>query len=745
MAAFTGRKAELRKLLEATDPQCSGVPIHTVNGMPGVGKTSLATRAAHLLADRYPDGQLFVRLYGHTHGQPPANPADVLADLLTRIGVAPQNLPDSLDARSALWRDRSATRRILLILDDASDVTQVEPLLPSSRSCLVLITSRQRLIALEGTVPLPLETLPPEAAAQLFTRLAQRTPTGPERDSVAVAVRLCGYLPLAISLLAARLAHHPSWSIAQLTNDFAAAQEQLTELEVGNRAVAAAFDLSYRDLPTDRKQLFRRLGWHPGPDIDAYATAALTDLPLAQVRRHLEALYSDHLLDEPAPGRYRLHDLVRAYARMLAAEDPAEQCRDANVRLLAYYRQNAESADQFLVDVKHPTIPAASLSVAAHPDISTREQALAWMRTERPNLLACAHNAAEHGWPDLVPFAATIATFLYQEGPWRESIRLLRKAAATAEHIGDRLGQANALWNLGRLRRLTNEYPAAADLAEQALALYRELGNRLGEAHALQSLSRVRYLTGQYETATDLAEQAQMLYRELGDRLGEAQALRSLGVIRRLTGDYESAADLTEQALTLHQELGDHLGEAHLFRSLGVIRRLTGDYESAADLAEQALTLHQELGDHLGEAHALQSLSRVRYLTGQHETATDLAEQAQALYRELGDRLGEAEVLNSLGTLLAMTSGPNEALPRHRQALNIARQVQSPLEEARALAGIARCAEHAGAWQDALAGLSQAVNIFRSIGAAESAPAAAHLSALNREHGDSQLATGSDD
>ncbi|MFD5384177.1 ATP-binding protein, partial [Streptomyces sp. NPDC127074] len=453
IAAFTGRDSELHRLLRAAeDGHAPVISIHTVDGMAGVGKTALVTHAAHQLAARYPDGHRFVDLHAHTAGQPPADPSDVLATLLISIGISPQNLPDTLEERAAMWRDRLAGSKMLLILDNAAGPDQVEPLLPASQECLVLVTSRRRLIALDGAEPLPLDTLPPDQAARLFTRLARRTPTDTDHTAVAEAVRLCGHLPLAITLLAGRLAHHPAWDLTTFTDEFATAQDRLSELETSNRAVAAAFDLSYQDLPPHLQHLFRHLGLHPGPDIDPYATAALTNVPLAQARRHLESLYADHLIEEPTPRRYRLHDLLSEYAHTLTTHDRADTRAQATQRLLNYYTHTAQTADHHLSATPrshtHPT-PAPDTS----PELATREHALAWMRTEYPNLLACAHHTTNHTHPtSLIPLAHAMATYAEQQGPWDQALTLHHIAANTAHHTNNRLGEANALWDLGRVR-----------------------------------------------------------------------------------------------------------------------------------------------------------------------------------------------------------------------------------------------------------------------------------------------------
>jgi len=741
VAAFTGRDAELRQLVAAAAGAAGVVAIHTVDGMPGVGKTALVTRAAHLLDEDFPDGQLFVDLHAHTPDMKPADPGEVLAGLLACTGMAPGQIPAGLEARAERWRGHLAGKKVLLVLDDAAGHAQVEPLLPGTAGCLVLVTSRHRLIALDGAQPLALDTLPRYQAIELFTRLARRPQDGSDAGTVAKLAGLCGYLPLAIALLAGRLAHHPGWDITTYTADFAAAQDRLSELTAGDRpgdpAVAAAFKMSYQDLPEGRQRLFRRLGLHPGPDIDAYATAALAGLPLTQARQDLDALYTDHLIDEPAPGRYRLHDLIREYARTLSTRhDPAADRDRATGKLLDYYQHTAQAADRHLARHTRPGLPAGSTAPVAAPDLPGRAAALAWMRAERANLLACIGHATTQAQPQpqrTIALTAALGAFLLQEGPWQQAALLHHAAATTASHLDDRLGEANALNDLARVRYATGDYPAAAGLLERALALYQDLGDRLGEANTFWELGRVRCVTGDYRAAAGLQERALALYQDLGSRLGEANALYELGRVRSATGDYRAAAGLQERALALYQDLGHRGGEANALRELGRVRSATGDYRAATGLQERALALYQDLGDRLGEANALQDLGHIRHLTGDYPAAAALLQRALALYRELADVQGEAEALNSTAALVADSVGPREALALYREALQLARQVRSPLDEARALEGAARCAARTGDEEAALTHLREAVTIYQRIGAAETRTATAYLTTLEDE------------
>jgi hypothetical protein len=303
-ASFTGREAELARLLEEVVSRPAGarlVGIHAIDGMAGIGKTTFAVHAAHRLAPGFPDGQFFLPLHAHTPGQRPVDPADALASLLLTAGLAAAQIPPDLEARAARWRDAVAGQKILLLLDDAAGHEQVRPLLPGTAGSLVLITSRRRLAALEDAAQVSLDTLPPEEAAVLLARLAARPALGAADAAVGELTRLCGYLPLAIAMVASQLRNHPVRSADGLAAELAQARDRLALMHAENVSVGAAFGLSYADLTPGPRRLFRRLGVVPGPDIDAYAAAALDGTDLATARRHLDELYDQHLITEPAP------------------------------------------------------------------------------------------------------------------------------------------------------------------------------------------------------------------------------------------------------------------------------------------------------------------------------------------------------------------------------------------------------------------------------------------------------------
>jgi tetratricopeptide (TPR) repeat protein/transcriptional regulator with XRE-family HTH domain len=761
IAAFTGRQAELSRLMGALATIAEGggvVGIHAVDGMAGIGKTAFAVHAAHRLTGAFPDGQFFLPLHAHTSGQAPVDPADALASLLLTAGVPAAAIPPGAAARAARWRAAVAGKKILLLLDDAVGHEQVRPLLPGTAGSLVLITSRRRLAALEDTAVISLDTLPPAEAATLLARLAARPGIRATDPAVGEITRLCGYLPLAIGMLAGQLRHHPAWTAAGLAAELSSATQRLELIRAENVSVAAAFSLSYQDLAPGTQRLFRHLGLVPGPDFDACAAAALDGTGLGQARRHLGELYDQHLLTEPAPGRYVLHDLLREHARALAAGDPAESGAAVS-RLLDYYLHTALAASRHIPS-SNPnldSLPTARPPACA-PALSAPGQAAAWLEAERANLHAAADYAAanELSLPAvLIP--AAMASFLAIRGHWDQATALHQTAlaaarragdrpgqaralmllsdiyistrdsaaaAATAEQalalfrdLGDRAGQGDALNSLGVVRRLAGDYPAAATCFQQALDLFGDLGNQHGQSDVLCNLSHLYCLTGNYPAARACAEQALELSREAGRRRDQAFALNFLGVVQRLTGDYEAATASQQQLLELSRDPGDPLVQAWALWELGILQRLSGDYPAATTSEQQALELFCDLGDRWGQAHALNTLGLVHQLTGDCPAAATCHQRALDLFRDLGDPHNEAEALNSLGELASRTSATGQARDHHGQALAIARDIGAPLEEARALEGIGRSHLHDGNPRQAAVHLRHALAIYQRIGA----------------------------
>jgi tetratricopeptide (TPR) repeat protein/transcriptional regulator with XRE-family HTH domain len=776
IAVFTGRRAELAQLMGAVGALAAGagvVGIHAIDGMAGIGKTTFAVHAACQLAPEFPDGQFFLPLHGHTAGQQPVDPADALASLLLTARVPATQIPPGLEARAGRWRDQVAGKKILLLLDDASSHEQVRPLLPGTAGSLVLVTSRRRLTALEDAAVISLDPLPAGEAAELLARLAGRADLGPGTGPGGEITRLCGYLPLAIGMLASQLRHHPSWTAGQVAAELTAAKDRLALMHAENVSVAAAFDLSYAELGPGSQRLFRLLGLVPGPSLDGAAAAALAGTGLDAARRCLGELYDQHLIGEPTPGRYQLHDLLRLHARALAAADGPADGDAATGRLLDYYLHTALAAGGHLGTGTPDAdpLPPARLPEYA-PPMSTPGQAVSWLEAERANLQAAAGHAAACGRPrhaTLIP--AAMEAFLYARGYWDQALAVYQTAVAAARRADDRLGQARALMLLAGPQFRTDDRAGAITSSRQALALYHDLGNRAGQAWALTNLGRFHQVAGDYASAAACQQQALELCRDLGDQGGQAGALSCLGMVQQETGDYRAAAASHQQALELFRDLGEGhaqawaligLGDvqrltgdypaataslqqaqvlnrdpveryldAWIGNQLGVLQRLAGDYRAAAASHQQALQTLREVGELAAQGYARNNLGLVQQETGDYQAAAASHQQALQLMRDAAEPCAQADVLNSLGELASRTAATAQARDHHGQALAIARQIGTPLEEARALEGIGRSHLQDGNLGQGAAHLRQALSIYQHIGA----PAARRTQEILQEHG----------
>ena len=740
IASFTGRQHELAGLAGAAAGAGGVVSIHAIGGMAGIGKTAFAVHAAHQLASRFPGGQIFLPLHAHTPGRQPVDPADALASLLLTIGVPAGQIPADLEARTGLWRDRLAGGQLLLVLDDAAGSEQIRPLLPGAGGSLVLVTSRRRLTALEDAATISLDALPPGEAAGLLVRLAVRPGLSSADPGVGEITRLCGCLPLAIGMAARQLYHHPAWTVAGLAAELAAATGRLELLATENLSVAAAFDLSYADLTENQQRLFRRLGLHPGTDIDPYAAAALDGTGLPAARRGLEGLYEQYLLTEPAPGWYRMHDLIREHARTLASRlDPLDDREQATGRLLDYYQHAAARAQDLLArQAGAAAAPAAGTVPAAVPVLASREQALAWARAERTSLLACLDHATAAGQhARVIALTAGLAALLRHDGPWDEAITRHATAVQAARQTGDQPGQASALTNLGDVRGLTGDYPGAARELQEALGIYQDLGDRPGQAHALTNLGTARRAAGDHPGAARNLQEALGISRDLGDRPGQANALIFLAIALLVTGEYPDAVRDLQEALGICRDLGDRPGQASALTFLGAGEWLTGDYPAAARDLQEALGICRDLGDRPGQVNALTWLGVVRRLTGDYPGAARDLQEAAGISRDLGYLGGEFTALIHLGEVRRLTGDYPGATRDLQEAADICSERGERHERASALRYLGVVRRFTGDFPAAARDLQEAVGTFRDdgdrLGVAE---ALTHLGAVRRMTGD---------
>ena len=714
---FTGRHRELAALTDLIQHTSHGsgtVVISAIDGMAGIGKTALAVHAAHQLAAKFPDGQLFLDLHGYTQGQAPRTADEALNWLLRALGVPPGGIPPDGEQAAALYRERLADTRTLIVLDNAATEAQVRPLLPGTGSCLVLVTSRRRLRALDDVHGVALDVLPASDAIVLLREVAGPGHSSADDPRLGEIAELCGYLPLALRIAASLLRHRPTWPLEHLAGQLRDQHQRLTTLSDGERKLAAVFDLSYTSLDERHRLLWRRLGLVPGPDFDAYAAAALAEIDPASAAGLLEDLVDHNLLTEYAPGRYRLHDLLRVQAHALAEADPAPESRAALDRLLNFYAYGAQTASMPIARSPRPT-PNGPAPVHG-PALTDPDSARAWLRTEQGNLEAAFTHAGAHGLDEhAIALAAGLAEIMQADGPFAHALRIHQAAAAVAERLGHRAAQANALANLGRIRAMTGDYPAARDALARAQQIQYATGDRLDEAGTLVDLGRVRFLTGDHPGADDATARALELYRTLGDRRGEAGALIDLGRLRFMGGDFPGAGDAYGRALEIHRALGHQPGQASALNELGRVRILSGDYAGAADAHTQALEIYRALGHRAGEANALNELARVQTLTGDYAQAEDAHTRALEIYHALGHGPGEAGTLTSIGGVRTRSGDYPGAIDAVTRALEIYRAQGDRGNEAWALNHYAAALAASGQHPRALAVYEQALAMNREL------------------------------
>jgi len=775
ITTFTGRVAELDWLtgLAAEADTGAVVVICAIGGMAGIGKTALSVHAANQLARQFPDGQFFVALHGHTPGHQRVDPAAALSDLLLAAGVPAAQIPAGVDARAARWRDYLAGKRILLVLDDAAGHVQVTPLLPgASAGSLVLITSRQRLSALDDVLTIDLDALSAADAATLFTRLARRP--GLDSDpAVAELARLCGYLPLAIGMLAGQLRHHPSWTAASLAASLARATSRLDLLHAEDLSVAAAFGVSYRSLTVQQRRLFRRLGLPRGPDVDAYAAAALDGTSLTAARRGLEALYDRHLIAEPRPGRYRLHDLVRAHAQALAAGDDPAACEGAITGLLDYYTHTVLAAARLLFPGGAGSDAAVPGRPPRHaPAFSTRAEAAAWVAAERANLYAAAGEAVLSGrrvpaylipaalagsqdawgehWDQALadyqsaldyairdgdlPAQARSLTLVayahYQHKNYAGTIASADQAEILYQNLGDRAGQAGAASMSGDARAVSGDPAGGAERLTRAITLYSGLGYQKGHAGALVVLAGVQLVTGDLAAGEANLRQALGLCRRAGDQSGQRDALAYLAWAEKETGDYPAALATLKQALDLNRDTGDRYVQAYITFATAEVLRMAGDYPAALDCVNQAREQFRSIGRDDCEPMVLTEIGLIKQHTGDYQGARDCYQQALPQYEAFNDPAGGIGSLIGLGDVESHEGATARARDYYRQALTVAREHTVPGDEAHALEGIGRSHLKDGHRDDGIASLREALAIYQRIGS----PYAARVRDVLQEH-----------
>ena len=649
---FAGRLAELARLdalVPAMEREPKTVVISAVMGTAGVGKTALAVHWAHQVVSRFPDGQLYVNLRGFDPGGAAVSPSEAVRGFLDALGVPPERIPSGLDAQAALYRSLIAGRLVLVVLDNAVSAEQVRPLLPGTPGCLVVVTSRNRLLGLvgaEGAYPMTLDLMTPAEARELLTARLGRDRIAAEADAADAIAAQCARLPLALAMVAARAAINPTFPLAALS-------AELSSHDSGTD-VHTVFSWSYEQLGAPAARLFRLLGLHPGPHLAAPAAASLAGAPVPHARALLVELANAHLIAEHSPGRFSIHDLLRGYAGELAQRvDPDGERRSAVRRMLDYYLQTANRAALHLHPHRYQVELLAPDPYAVTDDFDGHRRALDWFTVEHPVLVAAVEQAAAadlgtHAWQ----LASTIAPFLDRRGHWDDWAGTQYAALVCAERVGDRVGQAHAHSGLGLAHARRRDYELAHTHLRRALDLLRQLDDPIGLAYTHLRMSSVHERPGGYEDALHHAEEALALYRAAGHRAGSAQALNNVGWYHAQLGDAPAAIVHCEQSVALHRELGDRQGTGHALDSLGYAYHRRGDHERAAAYYAESAEILRETGDRYFAAIALTHLGDTYCDAGEPHRARDAWRTARQILQELGHP--DAEQLDA--KLRAVTS-----------------------------------------------------------------------------------------
>ncbi|WP_069772269.1 BTAD domain-containing putative transcriptional regulator [Streptomyces sp. LUP30] len=622
------------------------VVISAIGGMAGVGKTSLAVHWAHRVADRFPDGRLYVNLRGFDPSGAVMEPGEAVRGFLEALGVPPDRVPHGVDAQSALYRSVLAGRKVLVVLDNARDADQVEPLLPASSGCLAIVTSRDELsglVAAHGAHSLTLHPFDAGQARDFLVRRLGDARVAAEPEAADEISRLCAGLPLALACVAARAAVHPRFSLSAVAAELREAHGSLDAFARGDATVdvGTVFSWSSRAVSAEAARLFRLLALHPGPDFTLPAAAALAGLTVRRTRPLLAELTALHLVAEPTPARYAFHDLLRAHARELVHDQHTGGDRRAALdRLYHHYLHTAHAADRLLAPNADP-LPPPPAPEGAHPDpLGDDDRALAWLTAEHAVLLAVVEAAAASGHPAQERLACQLAwslePFFDRRGHWHDGLAVQRTALDAARRLADPVLEARGLRGLARVEGRLGLHSRSVPRLQQALSLFTELGDDAGRAHTHRSLGWQCEQRGDLPGALRHNQLALDLFRARGDRAAQAAVLNSVGWYHALLGQYREALEHCFEALAMLQELGDRYGQAATWDSIAYAHHRLGRHPHALLGYRNALVLLRDLGVPYLEADILVRVGETHVATGDHEGARVAWEQALILLRGLG-------------------------------------------------------------------------------------------------------------
>ena len=682
---FTGRELDLSSLLDTIDEDLSRglTSICVIDGMAGVGKTTLCVHAAQLLRAKCPGGAIQINLRSHNPHQPPMEAEEALLALLGLIGADTEQLQqvDSLDSCMTLWRQHTTEMPVLLLLDDARDESQVSPLLPAAPGSVVLITSRSRMPELGEAHSHTLDVMPYADSEALFTRVAGADRIGDEPGQLREITRLCGNLPLEVVVAAGHLRSRPGWRLADLAQKLAYTRVERDDGDQPARPTRTAFDFSYNALAPDQKRLFRRLGLHPGAQFGLHVAAALGGLPAAQTDRVLDALVDHHLLDELTRHRYRMHDLLRDYANQRARIDEDAKARGAAVRrMLDYYLYIANNAARLLRPHDDRLDVPVQHEPQAFPPISSPAEAQEWFTQEYLNLLALARHALDRkAYHHAARLPHALALYLDRRGRWKEAVEAHESALRAWYALGDTAGQAGALIDLATAHWGTENLDLAQFYAETALTMYREHRDEAGAAEAHLQLGRVHWHARRPALADEHLRECAALRARLKDQRGLGVATYHLGIVALEFGVPEDSLGHFEKALRIAQSARDLASERNCLNNLGEAYQRLGRFAEAEQHYQEALALTRRIGSPHHLAMIAHNLGGVYAHTGDHAAALASFESALSTFRQIEDVRGEIDTLIGMSDACRELRREDEAHELLVRALALVELLEDPL------------------------------------------------------------------
>ncbi|MFJ8250825.1 BTAD domain-containing putative transcriptional regulator [Streptomyces sp. NPDC094466] len=718
LADFSGRDRELRELLAlGTEGAGRHTRVVALDGMGGCGKTSLAVHAAHRLASEYTDGQFYLDLRGYTPGEQAVSASAAIDSLLRAIGVPGEAIPEDLPGRTALWQSTVVGRRLLLLLDNASDTADIRPLLPTSSGSLVLITSRARLVDLDSAEWISLDVMSPNECAALLRETLGTHRVTAEPEAALALVHLCGHLPLALRIATARLRNRPRWTLQYLVDRLRDETRRLDELSLGERSVAATLRLSYQALDQTSRTSFRILALHPHGDIDVHTAAALLGVEPRHAESILETLLDVHLMQQPEVGLYHFHDLLRSFAQSLRCQATAEEDRTAVRRLLDYYLSATEKACTVLFPGRRIIPTGVATSSVVLPALADPVQAEQWLAREQAALQAAILLAERLGHHLHAICLARNLCFQLSAGGQLEEFRAIAHVAVdAARQLGDAELLGVCLSNLGVACWKLGQFAEGVTIARHGLDVAQQLGDRETVAHSESTLGQLHSLLGWFPEALAHLERAVEHQRTLGALRAEAESLTLLSTLYEQWGRHTEAASAARRAIRISVELGQQENELAALTDLAFAQTWLADIHAADESLDRARALCDGTRDpgHVALVFALSA--EVRHRLGDPVQAARHADRALALLGAKVSALRIAKVRNTIGRYMRKRGDSATALTLHTGAWHTARPLGFRVEEAYALSGMAAALTELGRPREAIGHELAAEELFAQMG-----------------------------